>query len=94
MNHIGTALVYPNPVPPGYNKEIAIKGLARDSDVKITDVNGRLVFQTKAIGGQAIWDGRNLSGRKVSSGVYLAFGTTSNSFDNPDGIIAKILFLN
>ena len=64
-------LVFPNPVPPGYNGTIAIRGLVDNALVKITELNGRLVFQTRALGGQAIWDGRNYKGEKIASGVYL-----------------------
>jgi len=64
-------LVFPNPVPPGYNGSIAIRGLANNSLVKITNLYGVLVYQTRALGGQAIWDGKNTNGAKVASGVYL-----------------------
>jgi len=85
---------YPNPVRPEYNGPIAIKGLVRDANVKITDVNGRLVYETEALGGQAIWDGRDLDGNKAATGVYLVFSTNDSSFDNPDGAVTKILFVN
>ena len=64
-------LVFPNPVPPGYNGTIAIRGLVENALVKITELNGRLVYQTRALGGQAIWDGHNYKGEKTASGVYL-----------------------
>jgi len=64
-------LVFPNPVPPGYNGTIAIRGLANNALVKITELNGRLVYQTRSLGGQAIWNGKNYQGNKVASGVYL-----------------------
>jgi hypothetical protein len=64
-------LVFPNPVPPGYSGTIAIRGLVENALVKIAELNGRLVFQTRALGGQAIWNGRNYNGQKVASGVYL-----------------------
>ena len=64
-------LVFPNPVPPGYNGTIAIKGLVDNALVKIAEMNGRLVYQTRALGGQAIWDGRNYRGEKIASGIYL-----------------------
>lgn len=64
-------LVFPNPVPPGYAGTIAIRGLVNNAIVKITELDGRLVYQTRALGGQAIWDGRNYKGQKISSGVYL-----------------------
>jgi ligand-binding sensor domain-containing protein len=64
-------LVFPNPVPPGYNGSIAIRGLTNNALVKITNLYGALVYQTRALGGQAIWDGKNTNGLKVASGVYL-----------------------
>ena len=64
-------LIFPNPVPPGYSGTIGIKGLVNNAIVKITELDGRLVYQTKALGGQAIWDGRNYKGQRISSGVYL-----------------------
>lgn len=64
-------LVYPNPVPPGYSGTIAIRGLVNNAIVKITELDGRLVYQTRALGGQAVWDGRDYKGRKISTGVYL-----------------------
>jgi len=87
---------FPNPVRPGYNGPIAIKGLARDANVKITDVGGQLIFETTALGGQAIWDGRDFSGRKASTGVYLVFSTskTRGFSGNPNTAVAKILFIN
>ena len=64
-------LVFPNPVPPGYNGSIAIRGLTNHALVKITNLYGALIYQTRALGGQAIWDGKNTNGTKVASGVYL-----------------------
>lgn len=69
--HNSNVLVFPNPVPPDYSGEIAIRGLADGAIVKITEASGRLVYQTNALGGQAIWDGRDYRGRKVTTGVYL-----------------------
>ena len=85
---------FPNPVRPDYNGPIAIEGLAADADIKITDVNGRLVYEGEANGGTAIWDGRDLSQAKVATGVYLVFSTSTQSFDNPDSFVTKILFVN
>ncbi len=66
---------YPNPVRPEWNGPIAIQGLARDANVKITDTQGRLVFETTANGGTAIWDGRDYNGQEAASGVYTVFAT-------------------
>jgi len=64
-------LVYPNPVPPGYGGIIAVRGLPANAQVKITELDGRLVFQVRAAGGQFTWNGRDYRGNRVSSGVYL-----------------------
>ncbi len=85
---------YPNPVTPGYTGHIAIKGLMRDSNVKITDINGRLVYETKALGGQAIWDGNDYNGVRASTGVYLVFGANENTSLSPDAIVTKILIVD
>jgi len=71
----GNILVFPNPVPPGYNGQIAIKGLPENSVVKITELNGRLVYQTRSLGGQAIWNGRDYKGRKAASGIYIVIAS-------------------
>ncbi len=66
-----SVLVFPNPVPPGYSGTIAIRGVSENALVKIADLSGRLVYQTQALGGQAVWNGLNYKGEKVASGVYL-----------------------
>ncbi len=85
---------FPNPVKADYEGPIAIKGLTRDANVKITDVNGQLIYETTALGGQAIWDGRDYTGRRASSGVYLVFSTSSDNLGDPDAIVTKILVMN
>lgn len=70
---INQVFVFPNPVPPGYNGAIAIRGLAENTSVKITEMNGRMVYQTRSLGGQAIWDGKDYKGHKAAAGMYLVF---------------------
>lgn len=69
------ASVFPNPVHPTYTGPIAITGLIRDSEVKITDISGNLVHRMTSLGGQAIWNGNDMSGNRVATGVYLIFAT-------------------
>ena len=83
--------VFPNPVQPGYEGPIAITGLIENANVKITDISGTLVYQTKALGGQAIWYGKNLKDENVRSGVYMVF--CSND-DGSKTYVAKILKVN
>ena len=91
--HESSIVAFPNPVRPDYTGPIAIKGLAQDADIKITDVTGQLVFATKALGGQAIWDGRDYLGRRAASGVYLVYSTAAKNISNPEAIVTKIVLL-
>jgi len=83
-------LVFPNPVPPGYTGTIAIRGVANNSVVKITEMDGRLVYQTRALGGQAVWNGKNYNGQTISSGVYLVFISDDS---NKEKLVTKIIFI-
>jgi hypothetical protein len=89
--HKDSVLVFPNPVPPGYGGTIAIRGLSQNALVKITDISGRLVFQTRALGGQAIWSGADYTGHRPQSGVYLIFATSETGAEH---LVSKIVFIN
>ncbi len=65
------ASVFPNPVRETFTGPVAITGLVRGSDVRITDVAGNLVFHTISLGGQAIWPATDMNGNRVSTGIYL-----------------------
>ncbi len=65
------ATVFPNPVRENYTGPVAITGLMKGSDVRITDVVGNLVYHTTSNGGQAIWPATDMSGNRVATGVYL-----------------------
>jgi len=82
---------FPNPVREGYTGTIAINGLVTDADVKITDVSGALIYETKALGGRAVWDGKNFSGEKAHSGIYLVFATNDTGTET---VVTKIMLLN
>jgi hypothetical protein len=58
--------------------------------VKITEMDGRLVYQTRAAGGQAVWDGRDYKGRRISTGVYLV---VVSSDEHNGKTVAKIIFI-
>lgn len=65
------ATVFPNPVRETFTGPVAITGLVRDSDVRITDVAGNLVYHTRSLGGQAMWPVTDMQGRRVATGVYM-----------------------
>jgi ligand-binding sensor domain-containing protein len=83
--------VYPNPVTENYDGPIAIKGLAANSNVKITDISGSVIYETTAQGGQAIWDGRSLNGEKAHTGVYLVFCSDETGKNT---CVTKMVFIN
>lgn len=89
-NNFTDVYAFPNPVRPEYDGVIAIKGLARSSSVKITDITGNLVYETKSEGGTATWNGRNFAGERANSGVYLVFCANS---DGSSSVVTKILFV-
>lgn len=95
--HSNPIQVFPNPVRPDYQGPIAIKGLTRDAVVKITTPGGQLIFETRALGGQATWDGRDYNGNRVGSGVYLVFSSSSEQnfglSAKPDAAAGKIVFI-
>lgn len=82
--------VFPNPVPPDFTGLIAIRGLTTNAHVKIVEQNGKLVYQTRATGGQAIWNGRDYKGNKVASGVYLVLVSDESGKQTSSG---KIVFV-
>lgn len=69
--------IFPNPARPDFDGLITIQGIRYNSDIKITDVSGKLVYKTTSNGGTATWNGKTMSGEKVASGVYLIW-TASN----------------
>ncbi len=91
LDEFTNVYAFPNPVKPTYEGPIAIKGLMNNSTVKITDISGAMLFETKSEGGQAIWNGKNTAGQRVSTGVYMVFCTSE---DGAKKIATKILFIN
>lgn len=83
-------LIFPNPVRSGHDGPIAINNLSDDTAVRITTSSGELVYETRSLGGQATWNGRNLNGERIQSGVYLVYATKA---DGSQGKVGKILFM-
>ena len=71
-------MVFPNPVRPEYTGLITIDGLIPNSTVKIADVSGRIVYQTKAEGNRAVWNGLSLQNDRVASGVYIVYSASTD----------------
>lgn len=81
---------FPNPVRPGYEGNVTIDGLTSRARVKITDIEGNLVYEEISQGGSIQWDTRNFSGDKVKSGVYMLFISTQ---DNIETTVSKVMIV-
>ena len=81
---------YPNPVKPDYTGDITIVGLSYDADVKIVTVNGTLVAQGRSLGGSFSWDGCDLDGKRVASGIYFVQTATSTG---DKGTVCKVAII-
>lgn len=88
---VSDVVAYPNPVRPGFNGFVGIKGLVANSLVRITTVDGAFVTQLMSEGGQAVWDCTTINGEKVTPGVYLIFVSTK---DGNNKFATKILIQN
>lgn len=82
---------YPNPVTPEYTGKITIVGLSFNADVKIVTSNGVLVNQGRSTGGSYQWDGRDLKGKRVASGVYMVQAATEIG---DKGVVCRIAVVN
>lgn len=79
--------VYPNPIRPDYYGDITIQGLMANSEVRITDLNRNIIHKGTSIGGTYVWNGKDIRGVRVKTGIYLIFATTE---DGSEGIVSKI----
>ncbi|NMB80978.1 MAG: T9SS type A sorting domain-containing protein, partial [Ignavibacteria bacterium] len=66
--------VYPNPliISGNENVQVTIDGLIKNSNLKVFDISGNLIRDFKSPGGKiAFWDGKDINGNYVSSGIYV-----------------------
>ena len=89
-NFSDNVYAYPNPVKPDYTGVITVTGLVRDSDVKITNVNGKLIYSGTSVGGQFTWNGLNSQGDRVPSGIYFVLAADQ---DGKQSVATKILIV-
>ncbi len=82
--------IFPNPVTPGFNGVVGIQGLVENAEVKITDISGKLIWQTISSGGTATWKVTDYNGRRAASGVYLVFSSDESGSETYVGKIAVI----
>ena len=82
---------FPNPVREDFTGNVTITGLIRNSQIRITDVSGNLVYKTVSDGGEATWDLTTYNGVRVATGVYVVFCSSS---DGSQSAVTKILVIN
>lgn len=85
-----TVAIFPNPVRPGYAGVVGLKGLVEGTVVKITDLAGKLVFETRSEGGTASWNLRDYTGRRARGGIYLVLVATPDGTESMAGKLAVI----
>ena len=84
---------YPNPVRPDFGGWITVAGLMENSLVKIADSAGNVVAQGKSDGSMFVWDGCNISGERVKSGVYYVMAS-QNASGSSSACVTKIMVIN
>ena len=72
-DNLQSVYVYPNPVRPEFVGTVKIAGLLSNANIKITDIEGNLVYETTSEGGTIEWDTTAFGKYKVASGVYMIF---------------------
>jgi ligand-binding sensor domain-containing protein len=85
--------IYPNPfVLTADENRLVIKGLVRNSQIKILTISGKLVNELETPGGGITqWNGLDLEGKLVSSGIYLivAYDEEANNVSTAKVAIIK-----
>lgn len=83
--------VFPNPVRETYEGIITITGLVENSAVKIMDLSGNLIYETRSNGSLATWNGRNRYSQKVKTGIYMVIAEKP---DGTEGIATKVMIVD
>jgi ligand-binding sensor domain-containing protein len=81
---------FPNPVRENFTGNVTITGLIKDSQIRITDISGNLVYETVSDGGMATWDLTTYNGQRVATGVYMVFCSGS---EGTQSTVTKILVI-
>ncbi|MHA7055653.1 type IX secretion system anionic LPS delivery protein PorZ [Aquimarina sp. M1] len=89
-SNLDNVVAFPNPVRPGFNGRVTIKGLTSRANVKITDIEGNLVYEEITEGGSIQWDTTAFGRHKVASGVYLILVTGE---DQAETTVSKLLIV-
>lgn len=83
---------YPNPVRPEYTGPVTVTGLMDNSQVKIADAAGNVIYSGYSNGGMFIWNLTNMQGARVNTGVYYVLASQSSD-GSKEGCVSKILVI-
>ncbi len=89
-DNLEDVFAFPNPVRPGFAGNVTIDGLTANANVKITDIEGNLVFETTSEGGSVLWDTSAFGNYKVASGVYMVLITTDDQLETK---VSKVMII-
>jgi len=89
-NQLSKILIFPNPVRPDFDGLVGFSGITDNAVVKITDLSGRLVHETRAQGGTASWNLHNYQGQRAQTGVYLVLITDPQGNESLAGKLAIV----
>ncbi|MFZ4454988.1 MAG: two-component regulator propeller domain-containing protein [Bacteroidales bacterium] len=78
----------PNPVKPDYSGFITIFGLKTDASLRITNQKGDNVYEGSITEPQLNWDGKDKTGKRVPTGIYTVYASTSESLEE---LVTKIV---
>lgn len=87
---LDNVFAFPNPVKPGFDGNVTIDGLTDRARIKITDIEGNLVFEVVSQGGSVQWDTTSFNGNRVASGVYMLLISTE---DNIETTVSKVMII-
>lgn len=87
---LSNVYVYPNPVRPEFAGTVKINGLTDKANIKITDIEGNLVYETTSSGGTIEWDTYAFGKYRVASGVYMIFVAAQ---DGVDTTVKKVMII-
>jgi ligand-binding sensor domain-containing protein len=83
--------VYPNPYRVPNAVPLTVDGLVANSGLKILTIDGRLVRELKTPGGRlGFWDGTDVNGKVVATGIYLVVGYSEDGSKTGTGKVAVI----
>ena len=83
-DNLENVVVFPNPVRPEFDGNLTITGLTNKANIKITDIEGNLVFEAISEGGSVEWNTTAFGKYRVASGVYIVF------IASKDGLATKV----